>query len=163
MRAPRWPVWLILLLAVAAQLMPLPGYLELFRPPWATMVVIYWVLMWPGRFGIISAWIVGLILDVAQGTLLGQHALTECLVAYVVMRFHLQMRVFPLWQLTLTVLALLFAGAFVNLWIDGIAGRAALGPARWGPVIAGALLWPVLMTVMDRLRERLERRDTSFA
>jgi hypothetical protein len=30
-------------------------------------------------------------------------------------------------------------------------------------VVAAAVLWPVLMAAMDRVRERLERRDSSFA
>lgn len=162
MKAPRWPVWIILLLAVGAQLVPLPADVQIFRPPWATMVVIYWTLMWPGRFGVVSAWSIGLLLDVAQGTLLGQHALALSLVAYAVLRFHLQMRVFPLWQLTLTVFALIFTEAFINLWIDGVTGAARLGPGRWGPVIVAGILSPLLMAVMDRIRERLERRDTSF-
>ena len=80
-----------------------------------------------------------------------------------VLRFHLQMRVFPLWQLTLTIFALLFLEAFLLLWIDGVLGKAEFGPGRWGPVIAGGVLWPVLMALMDRIRERLERRESSFA
>ena len=163
MRASRWPVWLLLLLALAAELLPLPGAMQPLRPAWTTMVVIYWALMWPGRFGVFSAFLVGLCVDVAHGSLLGQHALSLSLLAYLVVRLHLQLRVFPLWQLTLSVFALMFIEAFVLLWIDGATGRAEFGPGRWGPVVAAALLWPALMAAMDRVRERLERRDSSFA
>lgn len=163
MRPSLWPVWLVMLLAIAAELLPWPEYLGPLRPPWVTLVVIYWALMWPGRFGVGSALVVGLLLDVGQGTLLGQHALTLSAVTYVVMRFHLQMRVFPVWQLTVSVFALLFLEAFLLMWIDGITGRIEYGPDRWGPVLVGTILWPLLMAIMDRLRERLERRDRSFA
>ncbi|MEZ5564609.1 MAG: rod shape-determining protein MreD [Gammaproteobacteria bacterium] len=162
MSAPRWPVWLLVLLALAAELLSLPVALQPLRPSWTTMVVIYWCLMWPGRFGVFSAFTVGLIVDVAHGSLLGQHAFSLSLVAYVVLKLHLQMRVFPLWQLTLSVFALLTLEAFAVLWIDGASGRADFSPGRWGPVLAGALLWPVAMAAMDRFRERLERRDSSF-
>jgi hypothetical protein len=30
-------------------------------------------------------------------------------------------------------------------------------------VLAASLFWPVLMAGMDRMRERLERRDSSFS
>jgi hypothetical protein len=30
-------------------------------------------------------------------------------------------------------------------------------------VLSATLLWPVVMGAMDRVRERLERRDRSFA
>jgi rod shape-determining protein MreD len=119
--------------------------------------------MWPGRVGIFTAFIIGLCLDVAEGSLLGQNAFVLAGLAYVVLRFHLRMRVFPLWQLTLSVFVLLFMAGFLDLWIDGIAGQATFGPARWGPVASATLLWPLVMGAMDRVRERLERRDRSFA
>jgi len=163
MKAPLWPVWLVMLLALAAELLSLPAWLQPLRPAWVTLAVAYWCLMWPGRFGVVSAFLVGLLVDVAHGSLLGQHALTLAVVAYLVLRFHLQMRVFPLWQLTLSVFALLFLAAFLLWWIDGVTGKAEFGPGRWGPVLAGGVFWPVLMALMDRLRERLERRDSSFS
>lgn len=163
MKAPLWPVWFVMLVALAAELLALPAWLQPLRPAWVTLAVVYWCLMWPGRFGVVSAFLVGLVVDVAHGSLLGQHALALAMVAYVVLRFHLQMRVFPLWQLTLSVFALLFLEAFLLWWIDGVAGRAEFGPGRWGPVLAGGVFWPVLMALMDRIRERLERRDSSFA
>ncbi|MEO8223357.1 MAG: rod shape-determining protein MreD [Gammaproteobacteria bacterium] len=163
MRAPRWPVWLLVVLALAAELLPLPEVVQPLRPAWTTMVVIYWSLMWPGRFGVFSAFLVGLLVDVAHGGLLGQHALSLSLVAWIVLQLHLQMRVFPLWQLTLSVFALMLLEAFVLLWIDGATGRAGFSVARLGPVLAAAVFWPVVMAAMDRFRERLERRDSSFA
>ena len=69
--APRWPVWLLMLLALVAELLPLPAAMQPLRPAWTTMVVIYWSLMWPGRFGVFSAFLVGLLVDVAHGSLAG--------------------------------------------------------------------------------------------
>ncbi len=162
MSAPRWPVWLLTLLALVAELLPLPEAMQPLRPAWTTMVVIYWSLMWPGRFGVLSAFLIGLLIDVAHGGLLGQHAMSLSLVAYLVVRLHLQLRVFPLWQLSLSVFALMILEAFVLLWIDGATGQGEFGPGRWGPVVTAGLLWPVVMAAMDRLRERLERRHSSF-
>ena len=77
MRNARWPVWCILLLALAAELLPLPAVAQPLRPAFTTMVLIYWTLMWPGRFGIFTAFLFGLLIDIAHGSLLGQHALTR--------------------------------------------------------------------------------------
>jgi rod shape-determining protein MreD len=159
----RWPVWLVLIGTAALMSLPLPDGLTPFRPAWATLAVIYWIMMWPGRFGIGAAWLVGLLLDVLQGSTLGQHALALTAVAYITLRFHRQIRIFPLWQLTVTVFALLFLEAFILFWIDGVAGNPPAGLARWSQVATGAVLWPLVMAMMDRLRERLERRDSSFA
>ena len=110
-----------------------------------------------------SAWLIGLLLDILQGSTLGQHALALTVVAYITLRLHRQIRIFPLWQLTVTVLALLFLEAFILFWIDGVAGNPPVGLSRWTQVVTGAVLWPPVMAIMDRLRERLERRDTTFA
>ena len=161
--ATRWPVWLAMIIAAALMSLPLPDALNAIRPAWATLAVIYWIMMWPGRFGVGSAWMIGLLLDVLQGSTLGQHALALTFVAYITLRFHLQIRIFPLWQLTVTVFALLFLEAFILFWIDGVAGNPPVGLSRWTQVVTGAELWPPVMAIMDRLRERLERRDTTFA
>ncbi len=157
-----WPVWLMLIGCAALMSVPLPDVLTPLRPAWVTLAVIYWTMMWPRRFGLISAWLIGLMLDILQGDILGQHAMALTIVAYFTLRFHLQIRIFPLWQLTATVFALLALEAFVLFWIDGIAGNPSGGVARWTQVIAGGVVWPPVMAVMDRLRERLERRDPSF-
>jgi rod shape-determining protein MreD len=130
--------------------------MQALRPPLVAMTTIYWCMMWPGRFGLGSAWLAGIALDVLTGSLLGQHALGLSLVAFLTVRFHLQIRIFPLWQLTTTVLALLACDAFVRFWVDGLAGVGWSGWQRWIPVIAGTVCWPPWMALMDGLRIRLE-------
>ncbi len=158
----RWPVWIALIVAVALVSLPLPAGLAPFRPPWAALVIIYWIMMWPRAFGIGSAWIVGLLLDIMQGELLGQNAMALSIIGYLTLRFHLQIRIFPLWQLTMTVFALLAINAFILFWIDGVAGNAPIGFARWTQVIVGGILWPPVMAIMDRIRERIKHRDSVF-
>lgn len=160
--ASRWPVWVILIIAAGLVSVPLPDGLTPFRPPWATLAVIYWIMMWPRAFGLGTAWTVGLMLDVLQGELLGQHAMALTIVGYLTLRFHLQIRIFPLWQLTATVFALMAIEAFILFWIDGVAGNPPVGFARWIQVLTGAILWPLVMAIMDRVRERIEYRDPTF-
>ena len=111
-RTPRWPVWIALLTTTALVSLPLPDALTPFRPPWATLAIIYWLMMWPRAFGVGSAWIIGLVIDILYGDLMGQHALGLSIVGYLTLRFHLQIRIFPLWQLTMSV----FAGAWLRTW-----------------------------------------------
>jgi rod shape-determining protein MreD len=75
--------------------MPLPESAEPFRPDWLALVVIFWAMQLPRTWSVGSAWFIGIVLDVSYGTLLGQHALALCLVAFATVRFHLLMRVFP--------------------------------------------------------------------
>ena len=60
-----------LMLAIA----PLPAWAEPFRPDWVALTLIYWAMMMPRTWSVGTAWIIGIVIDVAQGTILGQHAL----------------------------------------------------------------------------------------
>lgn len=156
-------LWLSLLGALALTIVPLPDLLQPFRPPWVAMAIIYWAMMWPRLCGILTAFIAGLALDLLCGSLLGQHALALSVVCYLTLRFHLQIRIFPLWQLTVTAFLLMAVDTFLVFWADGIAGYPTGGAARWTQVLAGGLLWPPVMATLDNLRLRAENRSKRFA
>jgi len=157
-----WPVMVAFIAAIALEVVPLPDGLQPFRPPLPAMVLIYWAMMWPQRFGLGTAFIIGICLDILHGQLLGQNALCLSVIAYLTVRFHLQIRIFPLWQLTMTVFALLSIEALLQFLIEGVAGLETGSLARVTRVLSGTLLWPLLLGIMDRLRIQAENRDPSF-
>ena len=157
-----WPALVTFLTAVAIGVTPMPEVMQLLRPPLAAMVLIYWVLMWPERFGLLTGFTLGIVLDILHGQLLGQNALALSVVTYITLRFHLQIRIFPLWQMTMTVLALLTLVASLQFVVEGIAGFGALGLGRWPQVITGTLLWPPVMALLDRVRQQSETPATNF-
>ncbi len=157
-----WPALLTLVAAVAIEIVPLPDALQPLRPPLPAMVLIYWTLMWPERVGLLTAFITGIVLDVLHGQLLGQNALALSVVTYVTVRFHLQIRIFPLWQMTMTVFALLTVAVGLMFVVEGMAGFGTAGLGRWPRVLAGTLLWPVAMGVLDRIRMRSETRSSKL-
>lgn len=136
-----------LILALMLTIAPLPDWAAAFRPDWVALTLIYWSMNLPQKYSVGWAWATGLILDVAQGSLLGQHALALSLVIYITVKFHLQMRQFPMLQLSVTVFAQLALYQFILFWINGVAGVSAPPVNYWGPVIAGSLLWPAATTV----------------
>lgn len=135
------PVIISIVAALVLAIAPVPDWAEAFRPNWVTLTLIYWAMYLPQTYGVGWAWIIGLILDVAQGTLLGQHALALSLIIYITVKFHLQLRQFPALQLSATVFALLSLYQFILFWINGVAGFNAPASSYWGPVIAGSLIW----------------------
>jgi rod shape-determining protein MreD len=150
----RMPVIMSFIFGLMLTIMPLPDTVAAFRPDWLAMLVIYWAMQLPRTWSVGTAWIVGIVLDASQGTLLGQHALALCCVAFITVRFHLLMRVFPVPQLTATVFPILAIYQFLLFWINGVAGVDAPSIAYWGPVISGTLMWPVMMAVLSGLRYR---------
>jgi len=148
------PFVITVILALMLAISPLPDWASPFLPSWVALTLIYWSMVAPENYSVGIAWIVGLVLDVAQGTLLGQHALVLSLVVYVTVKFHLQLRQFPLLQLTVTVFAMLALYQFVLFWINGVAGVNAPAVTYWGPMISGALVWPLLTLVLARVRRQ---------
>ena len=152
----RRPVIVTIILAIMLTVVPLPGWAEPYRPDWVALTLIYWAMMMPRTWSVGSAWLVGIVVDVAQGTILGQHALALCFVVFATVRFHLLMRVFPMQQLTATVFALLALYQFILFWINGAAGIDVALPSYWGPVITGTLFWPVVMAFLSGIRMRVQ-------
>ena len=152
------PVLITILVAFMLMIMPLPDSLESFRPDWITLMLIFWAMTVPRSYSVGIAWLIGIVLDVAQGTMLGQHALALSVVIYITVKFHLLMRVFPLSQLTATVFALLALYQFLLFWINGVAGVSASAIDYWGPVITGTLIWPVLSIFLSGVRYRVQMR-----
>jgi len=153
------PVVITLVIALGLTIIPLPRTVDAFRPDWVALTMIFWAFSLPRSYSVGIAWIVGIVLDVAQGTLLGQHALALCVVVFLTVRFHLQMRVFPLLQLSATVFALLALYQFLLFWINGVAGVTAPAVAYWGPVVSGSIVWPLMFNFLNGIRYRVQLRS----
>lgn len=141
-----------LLVALVLSILPWPVWTEQFRPDWVALVLIYWCIALPTRVGVGTAWSVGLMLDVLYGSMLGENALAKSLVAFLAVRFHLQLRMFPRWQQAVVVLLLVASNNLLVLWIKHLAGQA---PSTWSyltPSIVSMLLWPWLFVILRDIR-----------
>jgi rod shape-determining protein MreD len=138
---------------LALATVPVPDVVAPLRPDWVAVVLLYWSLMAPRHFSLMTAFWMGIALDTLTGALLGQNALALLVIVYLAERFHLRLRVFPLSQLAFTVLMLLGLYEFILFWVDGVAGRTVPLVERWLPPLTGTLAWVVLYMLFDR-RER---------
>jgi rod shape-determining protein MreD len=149
--------WWVSVLSLAATLMlavvPLPDLVAPLRPDWVAVVLLYWSLMAPRHFSLLTALWMGIALDTLSGALLGQNALALLVVVYLAEKFHLRLRVFPVSQLAITVLLLLGLYEFILFWVDGMAGRTVPLIERWLPPLTGTLVWLAMYVLFDR-RER---------
>lgn len=152
--ARRLPVVLSLVFGLMLAIAPLPEWAESFRPNWVALTLIYWAMTLPQSYSVGTAWVIGLILDVAQGTLLGQNALALAFVIFITVKFHLQLRVFPTSQMTATVFALLATYQFILFWVNGVAGVYSPAVTYWGPVVSGTIFWPFLTLIFGNVRHR---------
>ncbi|MGH8551084.1 MAG: rod shape-determining protein MreD [Methylococcales bacterium] len=140
--------------AMALRILPWSRDWVLFNPDWMLLIVIYWCLTIPERFNIGSAWMVGILADALTGQLLGQHALTYSVAAYIVVRLHLRIRVFRLAQQIIIILCLLLLSQLLVFWTQNIQGRGLTSWTYWVPSGTGALMWPLVYILLGGSQHR---------
>ena len=145
-------ILLSFVVALMLHMVALPETLQTLRPDWIALVLIYWCLALPERVGVIFGWCAGLLLDVANGALLGQNALTLAIVAYLVLRLHQRIRLFPVWQQSVSVLLLVLLHMMLVLWIKGVIGQSTETWTYWLPALTSMLFWPVVFPSLRWLR-----------
>lgn len=155
-RRANWVIVVTYLVALLLSIWPLPDWAEAFRPAWLLLATIYWCLFLPHRVGLLVTFGVGILLDALTGALLGEHALALLLVAWVTLKLHQQIRVYPWWQQTLLVFLLSLLYSFVLYWIDGMLGYTQGALLRWMPVLITSLLWPWSMQLLGLLQQRFQ-------
>ena len=151
-----WFILLTIFVAFLGNLLPVAGFGQVLKPDFVALVLLYWCIQEPRYVGVGTAWWVGLIMDVGDATLFGQHALAYAFLAYAAEYFRRRVLRFPLWQQAAQVAVLLLLSSGLVLVVR-IAGGAP--PPRWTYAVGsltGALLWP-LVTVLLQWPQRPQR------
>jgi rod shape-determining protein MreD len=149
-RESRLLVYATALAGLLLTLLPLPKYLAFIRPPFLVLVILYWSTMTPRAGGILIAFLAGMMLDLLQGSQLGEHALALSFVTYLAVRLHLLTRAKPIFEQSLFALIALLLYETVLWAIDGWSGHPLNSPIRWLPALTGAAIWPVVVGLLGR-------------
>ncbi len=147
-----WVLPVSVLLAILLGLVPLPAVLQPLRPYWLALVVAYWVIEDNEHLGLVFAFSMGLLADLAFGSILGEQALRLTVMAFILQRFRTQLRFFPMAQQALAIGGLLFNDRVVSAAIHLALGVEQVPWTYWLAPVIGMLLWAPLYLVMDALR-----------
>jgi rod shape-determining protein MreD len=147
-----WVVCGSLLVAMVLRILPMPPAWFVYNPDWVLLFVIYWVLAIPDRVGVGYAWCAGLLCDVLTSRMLGQHGLAYAVVAYLCIKLHRQLRLYPVYQQIFPVLSMLLLAQLLIFWTQNIRAASSMGWSYWLPAFSGALLWPAIFLVLRWLR-----------
>jgi len=154
----------IIVLSVLAALflngLPWAGVGLILRPDFVALVLLYWCMHKPMRVGIGLSWVVGILADVSDASLFGQHALAYTLLAFGGVVLHRRLQMFGLRQQTIQVF-----GIFVLTYaIYAVVNWQVSGYVVW-PYFIGCLtstlLWTplsILLQAMGQMRAEIERR-----
>ena len=136
--------FIVLTVALALLFNLLPWRNTAGVPDLTAAVLAFWCIHQPRRVGIGVAWTLGLLLDVGNGALLGQHALGYAVLAFLAFAVHRRILWFPLAQQALHLLLLLLSTQLLMLVIRIAAGAGFPGWTYFAGSFICAALWPVL-------------------
>ncbi len=129
-------------------------------PEFAALVLTFWCVRQPRLVGIGAGWMVGLVSDVGNDVLLGQHALAYSVLAFLAVWLSRRILWFGSGLQAVHVAIMLIIAEGVTVVVRVAAGDQSPGwPVIVGP-LAGAALWPVVSWLLLLPQRRLEREQT---
>ena len=140
-----------IILALLFSIIPLPELITQYRPLFLPLVCIYWSIYHSAHFGLGKAWIAGIILDALHSTTLGQTALALTIVIGGCLFYKRRFQLSTIFQQVLFIVFLCLLYQFIFIWIDSINDRPITVLARCISALMSALLWPILIILMQRL------------
>ncbi|PCI56410.1 MAG: rod shape-determining protein MreD [Gammaproteobacteria bacterium] len=141
-----------LLIALMASIMPMPLNADVFRPDWVLIVLMYWCMALPGRVNIITAWVMGFLLDVLLGSVLGVHAAAMAMSIYIIVENHQKIRNFSIWQQALIIGVLAALYHLVVFWLQRFLIDVVFLTSYLYPVITTIVLWPWVFYLLRKVR-----------
>lgn len=137
---------LSLLVALVLNFVPWPNARAM--PDLVALVLVFWSIHQPRRIGLLVAWLLGLLMDTANGALIGQHALGYAVLAFLGNGLSRRVLGFPLLAQALHVLPILLATQVTMLAVRLVAGGTFPGLAFFAGSFIAAALWPVVSYVL---------------
>lgn len=142
------PIFILASMVAALAINMLPLGRVSMLPDLVAVTLVFWNVHQPRRVGVSAGFLLGVLMDVHQGALLGQHALAYTLLSYFAITVHRRLLWFTLWPQALQILPLFAVAHFVALAVRILAGA---NPPGWGLLLAPifeACLWPVITMLL---------------
>lgn len=152
--ATRGKVYTVLIIALAGNLLPWSDDIRWLVPDFTLMALLYWNIHAPRLAGLGSAFLLGLVTDVARGMLMGLNALAYCAAAFLVLSLQRRLEKFDPPRQTLQLAPVLLGKEALVLTLGLLFGR---GEVDWRWLAAGVtaiLLWTPLAGLVNRITGR---------
>lgn len=155
-------VILTLLVGLAANLLPWSPLAKLLWPDFIGLLLVYWITYQPRRIGLGTAWFLGLLMDIADGVLFGQHALAYTLMAYLTQILHRRIQMLSPWQQSLYVFGLILIALVIMLVIRLAFGAPFPGALYFASGVTSAVLWPSFAMLLRLPQHRKSMLDDTY-
>ncbi len=142
---------LSLFVALMLNWLPWQGLWLALRPDFAALVLLYWCTHKPHRIGIGIAFMVGILADVADSSLFGQHALSYSVLAFGGILLHRRIQMFDVREQPLQIFPLLL----ISYAVFALVHSLTQGNFSWEfflGTLTSALLWIPMSILLQAIR-----------
>ena len=150
-------IWFSLALGLALNMLPwgrLAG-----MPDFLAVALVFWNVHQPRRVGVGVAFTLGVLMDVHQGALLGQHALAYTLLSFFAITVHRRLLWFTVPSQAVQIVPLFVAAHTVSLIVRMVAGAGFPGWTLVLAPLAESLMWPLASMILLAPQRRPPDRD----
>ncbi len=155
------PLFIWSSLTVALLLNMVPVGRTAWMPDLLALVIVFWSVHQPSRVGIGAAFVFGLLMDVHQASMLGQHALSYTTLGFLATMIHRRLLWYPVLSQALQLLPLFALSQLIELAVRMVGGGAFPG---WTIMISPAVeaaLWPLVSVVLLAPQRRTPEPDAN--
>ena len=133
---------------------PLPGWIEMWRPSWPALLVFYFAVNFPDKFGVVFGFFTGIFLDVFNGGIIGEQALCLSMIAMIGSTYSKRFRIYPKLQQSFFVFLLFLLYVILIGKIQNFNAPIFAGFSPFGGVLASAVLWTWVALFLDEIARR---------
>ena len=151
-----WVVLLSLLIAMLFTVahLPLswPEWLSYLRPNWLLLVLFFWVMELPERIGLVTAWLLGLVMDALLSQPLGLNGFIFAGFTYVTWRFYERLRMYSVVQQCGVIFLLVLLSEIIRAVVIGLGSEQGFSFTVIFGALTSMLLWPIIYLLLLRVR-----------
>ena len=152
-------MWVSLFVALLLNLIPLGR--AAWTPDFLALAIVFWSVHQPMRIGIGVAFAFGLVMDVHQSAMLGQHALSYTTLGYFAIAIHRRLLWYPVVSQALQVLPLFALSHVIELAIRMIGGGVFPGWNLLASPLIETALWPLASVLLLAPQRRTPEPDAN--
>ena len=130
-----------------------------WAPEVMAVVLVFWGIHQPLRVGIGTAFVFGLLTDVHQSSMLGQHALAFTAQGFLAVLIHRRILWFKLSSQSLQVFPLFLVGHLIELTLRMTSGSPFPGWGLFLSPIIQTLMWPIVTEILLAPQKRAPNPD----
>jgi len=158
---PAHPWFIVMSLLVALLLNMMPPQQWPFMPDWVMLTLCAWNVREARTMRMGHAFFLGILMDVADGAALGQHALAYVLASYVASSIASRILWLPILQQMCLMLPVFLLATALQIFIRLMAGDAFPGWEQFAAPLVTALFWPPVNLILLLPQYQPDERDAN--